>query len=88
MFQFPAFAALARYAVFNCMGSPIRKSPDQFLFADPRSLSQLTTSFITSGSLGILRSLFFSFSFVNLRAALISEPALKLLPILLIRLKL
>ena len=29
------------------MGCPIRKSPDQSLFAAPRSLSQLTTSFIT-----------------------------------------
>ena len=44
------------------MGSPIRKSPDQFLFANPRSLSQLTTSFLAFGSQGILRSLFFSFS--------------------------
>ena len=47
---------------FNHMGSPIRTSPDQFLFADPRRFSQLTTSFFASGSLGILRSLFFSFS--------------------------
>ena len=47
---------------FNPPGSPIRTSPDQFLFADPRGLSQLTTSFFGSGSLGILRSLFFSFS--------------------------
>ena len=45
------------------MGSPIRKSPDQFLFANPRSLSQLTTSFLASESLGILRSLLFSFSY-------------------------
>ena len=28
------------------MGCPIRKSPDQSVFATPRSLSQLTTSFI------------------------------------------
>ena len=47
---------------FNQTGSPIRTSPDQFLFADPRGFSQLTTSFFGSGSLGILRSLFFSFS--------------------------
>ena len=30
------------------VGFPIRKSPDQSLFAAPRSLSQLTTSFIAS----------------------------------------
>ena len=30
---------------------------------DPRSFSQLTTSFLASGSQGILRSLFFSFSY-------------------------
>ena len=34
-------------------GFPIRTSPDQSLFAAPRSLSQLTTSFIASQSLGI-----------------------------------
>ena len=51
--------------VFNHDGFPIQKSPDHFLFADPRSLSQLTTSFFASRSQGILRSLFLSFSFVN-----------------------
>ena len=44
------------------MGCPIRTSPDHVLFADPRSFSQLTASFFATGSLGILRSLFFSFS--------------------------
>ena len=38
------------------MGFPIRKSPDQRLFAPPRSLSQLITSFIASMCLGILRT--------------------------------
>ena len=56
---------LKRCTVFNRTGSPIRKSPDQFLFANTRSLSQLTTSFVALGSQGILRSLLFSFSFVN-----------------------
>ena len=66
MFQFPAFAPVARYTAFDRVGSPIQKSPDHFLFADPRSLSQLTTSFFAFGSQGILRSLLFSFSyFVN-----------------------
>ena len=35
------------------LGFPIRKSPDQKLFASPRSLSQLTTSFIDFTCQGI-----------------------------------
>ena len=35
-------------------GCPIRKSPDQRLFAPPRSLSQLITSFIASESLSLI----------------------------------
>ena len=63
MFQFPAYAPTkSRRLAFNPPGCPIRISPDQFLFADPRSFSQLTTSFFAFGSLGILRSLLFSFS--------------------------
>ena len=66
MFQFPASApTISRRRVFNPPGFPIRTSPDQFLFADPRSFSQLTTSFIASGSQGILRSLLFSFSYFS-----------------------
>ena len=38
------------------MGCPIRISADQFVFADPRSLSQLITSFFASESQGILRT--------------------------------
>ena len=57
MFQFPACAPVSRCTAFNRTGSPIQTSPDHFLFADPRSFSQLTTSFFASGSLGILRSL-------------------------------
>ena len=38
---------------FRQLGCPIRKSTDQFAFANPRSLSQLITSFIASESLGI-----------------------------------
>ena len=37
-------------------GFPIRKSPDQSLFATPRSLSQLTTSFIDFRHQGILHT--------------------------------
>ena len=36
-------------------GCPIRKSTDQVVCADPRSLSQLITSFVASESLGIHR---------------------------------
>ena len=53
MFQFPGFASLARYHVFNMVGCPIRTSADHILFADPRSFSQLITSFFASESLGI-----------------------------------
>jgi hypothetical protein len=58
MFQFPGFAHLAVYHTFSMMGCPIRKSSDQFLFANPRSLSQLITSFLASESLGIPRTPF------------------------------
>jgi hypothetical protein len=58
MFQFPGFAPLARFPVFDREGCPIRTSADQFLFADPRSFSQLITSFFASESLGIPHTLF------------------------------
>jgi hypothetical protein len=54
MFQFPGLA-LAQYH-FMVLGFPIRKSADQFVFANPRSLSQLITSFFASESQGILRT--------------------------------
>lgn len=62
MFQ---FLQLPTHALFDSsMGSrtllrdgfPIRKSPDQSLFATPRSLSQLTTSFIVFRHQGILHT--------------------------------
>ncbi len=43
----------SRWYIFNIPGCPIRKSSDQSLFAAPRSLSQLTTSFIASQTQGI-----------------------------------
>jgi hypothetical protein len=58
MFQFPGFAPLARFPTFGREGCPIRTSADQFLFADPRSFSQLITSFFASESLGIPHTLF------------------------------
>ena len=63
MFQFPPFApASSRCQTFSLAGYPIRTSPDHFTLADPRGFSQLATSFVASGSLGIPRSLLFSFS--------------------------
>ena len=53
MFQFPGSAHLAVYHAFSMVGCPIRTPADQLLFADPRSFSQLTTSFFASESLGI-----------------------------------
>ena len=46
--------ACLRQNIIECqVGFPIRKSPDQSLFAAPRRLSQRTTSFIASYRLGI-----------------------------------
>ena len=41
--------------IFNVSGYPIRKSTDQIVFANPRCLSQLITSFFASESQGIHR---------------------------------
>lgn len=46
---------------FSMLGCPIRKSSDQFAFANPRCLSQLITSFFASESLGIPRVPLFTF---------------------------
>ena len=51
----------AMQLVFNKLGFPIRKSTDQFIFANPRGLSQLITSFIASESQGIPRVPFLTF---------------------------
>ena len=60
MFQFPGFAPVARYPDFIGMGCPIQTSADQIVFANPRSFSQLITSFIASESLGIPHTLLFT----------------------------
>ena len=52
------------WLVFNQPGFPIRTSADQFVFANPRGFSQLTTSFVAYRSQGILRSLLFSSSWI------------------------
>ena len=58
------------YYTFSIVGCPIRISADQFVCANPRSFSQLITSFIASESLGIphtpLSSLSPSFCFAIL----------------------
>ena len=41
---------------FVAMGCPIRVPADQFVFANPRRLSQLVTPFFASGSQGIPRT--------------------------------
>ena len=48
------------YYIFNVVGFPIRKSADQIVCANPRSLSQLITSFIVSESQGIHLTLLIS----------------------------
>src|ERR1700756_615681 len=60
MFQFSRFAHYM-HPFFKWLGFPIRKSADQFIFADPRGLSQLITSFIASESQGIPRVPFLTF---------------------------
>ena len=48
--------------VTQCVGFPIRKSPDRSLFAAPRGLSQLVTSFVGSWCQGIRPVLFFAWT--------------------------
>ena len=61
MFHFTAFRvrrtmnSIGDDPVLTGAGYPIRKSTDQSLFAAPRGLSQLTTSFIASWHQGIHR---------------------------------
>ena len=63
MFQFPGFAPCCQGD--TCVsGCPIRISADLVMFANPRSFSQLTTSFFASKSLGILHSPLLYFSCV------------------------
>jgi hypothetical protein len=52
------------HPLFKWIGFPIRKSPDQVIFADPRRLSQLITSFIASESQGIPRVPFLTFFYL------------------------
>ena len=62
MFQFPALASIIDGChLFKATGCPIRKFTDQGLFAPPRDLSQLITSFIASESQGIRHAPLFTF---------------------------
>ena len=83
MFQFPGFAPLARWYIFDIPGCPIRTSADQFLFADPRSFSQLITSFFASESLGIPHTLFLTSIFDKYHAYLSSFSQVSRLALLL-----
>ena len=62
MFQFPGFAPLAGWHAFSMPGCPIRTPADHIVRADPRSFSQLITSFLASESLGIPHAPLFSLS--------------------------
>ena len=67
MFQFPSFPSL-NYVfikwslILHQRGFPIRKSADRSLFAAPRSLSQLVTSFVGSWCQGIHLVLFIAWT--------------------------
>ena len=72
MFQFTAFPSIRYgftygYLRFAQVGFPIQISPDRWLFAPPRSFSQLTTSFIGSQCQGILLVLFLAWPVTILR---------------------
>ena len=64
MFQFPTFAPSYGWWQASLPGCPIRISADQVVFADPRSFSQLITSFVASQSQGIHRMPFFRFIYI------------------------
>ena len=65
MFQFSALALISEWQAFNLPGCPIRIRADHFPFANPRTFSQLTASFIAARSQGILRSPFVTSLVVN-----------------------
>ena len=70
MFQFPALASIIDGCyLFKVTGCPIRRFTDQGLFAPPRDLSQLITSFIASESQGIRHAPFFTFLIHSLTLA-------------------
>ena len=67
MFQFPGFPSHTYWfsmqsTILHRVCSHIRKSADQSLYAAPRSLSQLVTSFFGSQCQGILHMLLFAWT--------------------------
>ena len=67
MFQFPSFPSCTYVfstwsQALRLRGSPIRKSADRGLFAAPRGLSQLVTSFVGSWCQGIHLMLFIAWT--------------------------
>ena len=74
-FSSPRLPPRMRVTTSPWSGCPIRKSPDQRLFAPPRSLSQLITSFIASESQGIPHALLVTFSNFLTRVFLFSLQA-------------
>ena len=71
MFQFPSFPSLdygfIKWSlILHQRGFPIRKSADRSLFAAPRSLSQLVTSFVGSWCQGIHLVLFIAWTSLSL----------------------
>ena len=74
-FSSPGSPPLSRVSGSLQMGCPIRKSPDQWLFAPPRSLSQLITSFFASESQGIPHALLVTFS-IFLNSCFLEPPLL------------
>ena len=55
----PPYVMYWRMDTTIVVGFPIQRSPDQWIFAPPRSFSQLITSFIGSQCQGIHPALFF-----------------------------
>ena len=74
-FSSPGLPPLSWVAPSPALGCPIRKSPDHRLFAPPRSLSQLITSFVASESQGIPRTLLVTFSILFDSFVLYRSPA-------------
>ena len=64
-FSSPRSLTAWQCVVLDTTGCPIRTSTDQWIFAPPRSFSQLIASFFAFESLGILHAPFFTFSAVR-----------------------
>ena len=79
MFQFSGFPLhdyvfIMQYLQFLQVGFPIRKSTDRGIFAPPRCLSQLITSFFGSQCQGIRPVLFLLNRFLTVHSVAQSRP--------------